>query len=640
MGRDAGWLVAIGFCGAVVRLAFAWQYTRQPLGQYPWVDESSYWTWAQAILRGGWWPVRPFYQDPLYPYWLACLIAVVGPDVASLRVVSAGMGAITPLVVTWAGRIGLGRREGLLAGWMTALYAPLIFADGSLEKEGVATFWTALALGLTAHLSHCGGLGLAGTAGASWGVVGLLRSNAILIAPLAAAWLALGGSRPPGGGRKRGVWLALTFLAGVFLILTPVAAINTAVSNPRELLGTTWQLGPNFYIGNGPEATGTYTAPPFVRGHPAYEAADYAVEAMHRAGRPLSPGQVSRYWLKQGLSHWVKAPLASVRLLFRKLALVIHRSEIPDSQDIEFVRIVAAPALGWGIVDFGIVFPLAVVGLARRPRTPFWWFLGLATGLGLAATAAFFVVGRYRVPWGPGLVLLAAAGVVDLIDRVRLGDGRGLAWRLGVLGLPAAVLSWRPQADPVPTRWGNQLIAMAVADLRAGQLNPAIDALDLARASGPATAESVRQHVEMGPFHDLLREAIDRQLGRVARSNAAPGTDAAIHQGRWLRQLRERSSRARSLLEASLRARPDDVPALREWGAFLLSWPEQPGDRTRALHALERASRGPGGDYWATLFLALATSHPELLERPAAVDVAAPSRFMALVRAMIASRPR
>src|SRR6516162_7820829 len=108
VGRDAGWLVAIGLSGAAVRLAFAWQYTRQPLGQYPWVDESSYWTWAQAILRGGWWPVRPFYQDPLYPYWLACLIAVVGSDVAHLRVVSAGMGALTPLVVTWAGRIGLG----------------------------------------------------------------------------------------------------------------------------------------------------------------------------------------------------------------------------------------------------------------------------------------------------------------------------------------------------------------------------------------------------------------------------------------------------------------------------------------------------------------------------------------------------
>src|SRR5262249_9895081 len=162
--------------------------------------------------------------------------------------------------------------------------------------------------------------------------------------------------------------------------------------------------------------------------------------------------------------------------------LLTHRFEIPDNQDLEFVRIIAAPALGWGIVGFGIVFPLAAVGLARGHGTRFMMFLGLATGLGLAATALFFVVGRYRVPWVPGLVLLAAAGIVDLADRVRHADWRGLAWRVGVLGLPAVLLSWRPQADPMPGRWGNHLIALVLAELRTGRLDPAIDALDLARA--------------------------------------------------------------------------------------------------------------------------------------------------------------
>ena len=193
--RDAGWLVAIGLTGAAVRLVYAWQYTDQPLGQYPWVDESSYWSWAQAILRGGWWPVRPFYQDPLYPYWLACLMAVVGTDVAGLRMASAGLGALTPLVVFWAGRTGLGRSEGLLAGWATAVYGPLIFADGCLEKEALAAFCTALALGLCACVSHSGRLALAGAAGAAWGVVGLLRSNALLIGT------AGGGLAAPGNER-------------------------------------------------------------------------------------------------------------------------------------------------------------------------------------------------------------------------------------------------------------------------------------------------------------------------------------------------------------------------------------------------------------------------------------------------------
>jgi hypothetical protein len=610
--------------------------------------------------------VRPFYQDPLYPYALACLMGVVGSDVAGLRVASAALGTITPLVVTWAGRIGLGRVEGLLAGWATALYAPLIFADGSLEKEGLATFCTALALGLTAHLARAGRLGLASIAGASWGVVGLLRSNALVVAPLAAIWLALGGSAQPRPDRQRGLRrrsrdlavplvgrgfpdpalpprrsqqgfrLALAYLAGFLLALTPVMAINWIVSKPREFLGTTWQLGPNFYIGNGPEATGTYMAPPFVRPHPVYEAADYAAEAMRRCGGPLTPGQVSRFWLKEGLRQWAGAPLDSVRLLLRKLGLVTHRFEIPDNQDIEFVRIVAAPALGWGIVDFGTLFPLAALGLARTPRTRYWWFLSLATGLGLAATALFFVVGRYRVPWVPGLALLAAAGVVDLYHRVRHRDWRGLAWRLGLVGLPAVILSWRPQADPAPARWGNQLIALALAELRAGQVDPAIDTLDLARASSAQAADRVRQLSGHPPFHHLLSEAIHQELGKGQTQAAA--SPAPIRQARLLRQLPERSAQARTLLEASLRVQPDDAAANRELGALLLAWPEGRLDRGRAVTTLERAFQNPAADLRATLLLALATSQPRWLDQAPVKAGENSSTLTTLVRAMLASR--
>jgi hypothetical protein len=668
--QDALWLAAIGVSGAAARLAFAWQYTREPLGQFPWVDEASYWTWAQAILRGGWWPIRPFYQDPLYPYWLACLMGVVGSEVVRLRIASAALGAITPLVVAWAGRIGVGRAEGLVAGWSTAFYGPLIFADGSLEKEGLAAFCTALAFGVTAHLARLGRPPVSAAAGAWWGAVGLLRSNAFVVAPIAAVWVALGGGRTSAiqgslaGGTgfqpvlgcamgkmlvplrtargtrdpalARGWQLAVGFLAGFLVVVAPVVVINTLVSNPRELLGTTWQLGPNFYIGNGPGATGTYMAPPFVRAHPSYEAADYAVEAMRRAGRPLTPGQVSRFWLTEGLRQWGVAPLQSIRLLVRKLGLLIHRLEIPDNQDIEFVRIVAAPALGLGFVDFGILFPLATVGLLRVPRTRFWWFLSLATGLGLVATAVFFVVGRYRVPWVPGLALLAAAGLVDLIKCFRLGDWRGLAWRAGLVGLPAALLSWRPLADPAPARWGNQLVALALADLRAGQLDPAIDALDLARASSSHAADRVRELSVDGPFHDLLFAEVQRAFGRSEVS--ADGTSASIRQARLLRQLPERSAQARSLLEARLQANSADAAANRELGALLLSWPRAASDRTLALQALQRGSDGARGDLRATLLFALATSRPQLLNRAAPEVGSSEKMLMTLVRAVLASR--
>jgi hypothetical protein len=634
--QDAAWLLAIGLTGAVLRLAFAWQYTREPLGQYAWVDESSYWTWAQTIAQGGWWPVRPFYQDPLYPYWLACVMGVAGSDVARLRLASAGLGAFTPVVVACVGRIGLGRIEGLLAGWTTAFFAPLIFADGSLEKEGLATFWTALALGLTGHLSHSGRMRSAATAGAAWGVIGLMRSNALLIGPLAAIWLMSAKFGPKDWSVKQRMVRALACVLGYLMILAPVAAINTAVSRPRELLGTTWQLGPNFYIGNGPEATGTYVALPFVRAHPAYEAADFAMEAIRRVGHHLTPKEVSRYWLDQGLAQWAREPLKSIRLFYRKLALLVHRSEIPDNQDIEFVQIVAAPALRWGVVGFGSVFPLAALGLARAPRTAFWWFLCSATGLGLASTALFFVVGRYRVPWVPGLVLLASAGLVDVGRRARTGDWRGVAWRLGALGLPAAFLCWRALPDPVPSRWGNQLIALSLANLRADQLDPAIDALDLARASSPAMAEKARQLASEGPFHDLLAASVDRALAQGA--SVAAGSQETTGRGRLLRQLPARRAEARSILRSIVDAYPSDTVANREWGAMLLTWPRSPDDRTRAVEALGRASDAPIADDRAVLLWSLATGNPALLDRGLVAAGPQRRRFINLVRAMLDSR--
>ncbi len=97
LGRpDLGRAAAIGLLGLLLRLAYVLDFARHPIGRMPWVDEGAYWTRAQEILAGAWLPARPFYQDPLYPYLLAALIRVVGPDVGRLRVALACLGALTP----------------------------------------------------------------------------------------------------------------------------------------------------------------------------------------------------------------------------------------------------------------------------------------------------------------------------------------------------------------------------------------------------------------------------------------------------------------------------------------------------------------------------------------------------------------
>ncbi len=168
--------------------------------------------------------------------------------------------------------------------------------------------------------------------------------------------------------RGRRLANGLAFSGGFALAILPSTVTNALVGRSHELILTTYQAGANFYIGNGPGATGTYQAPDFVEANPAREGDDFEAEAWRRSGRPLSPAQVSRFWLGEGLAHWREAPGDSLRLLLTKLGLLMHDFEVPDNQDIEFVRLVASPRLAWAFLSFGWLAPCAVLGLARRDR--------------------------------------------------------------------------------------------------------------------------------------------------------------------------------------------------------------------------------------------------------------------------------
>ncbi|AGA30670.1 ArnT family glycosyltransferase [Singulisphaera acidiphila] len=634
---EIGWPLAIVLLSLVLRVTAVRDFVGHPLGRLPWVDEGAYWTRAQAILNGAWFPDRPFYQDPLYPYLLSGLMRVVGTEVSSLRVALACLGAITPLAVYGAGRLGFGPVEGRVAGLLCATCGPLIFTDGLLEKESLAALGAATALGLTAWAAKPGGrAGRATGPGLAWGIVSLLRANALVLAPLGAIWWVLAFPNNVTAGRRRA--RALFYLLGFALAIAPVTMVNAVVSRPTELILTTWQGGANFYIGNGPEATGTYVAPPFVEANPAHEADDFAEEATRRSGRRLSHSGVSRFWLAQGLKRWRDAPAASLRLLANKIGLLAHDFEIPDNQDLEFVRLVAAPRLSWGVISFGTLLSLAALslGLGQEGRTPFWSFLILSTWAGLGTTALFFIVGRYRIPWLPGLALLAAAGTVDMGRRLARRQWRGIGWRVCLLVLPIAALAWRPMVDPTPDRWGHAEIELALAYLAEGRLEPAIDALDDVRAIGEGPSGRVATLLAEGPVHDRIAALVLNRLNMARYAEEIP----QIVRARWLRQLPETRAESRRRLEALLLSHPNDPTVRREWGAWWLGETNDPDARRHAKDALAQAIQAPGSDASAAILLALLTSDRLplaglTLNRPAPLN-----DRVRLALAIVASRSR
>jgi hypothetical protein len=627
---DTVWVLAIALLGLGLRLVYVLEYIGHPVGQLPWVDEGAYWSRAQEILGGRWLPGRPFYQDPLFPYALALLMKFAGQTVATLRVVLACLGALTPVVIFLAGRRGLGRSEGVVAGLIAASYRPLIFTDGLLEKEGQAALVASLALMASARASADSTRAKAswmGISGWTWGLLALLRANALLVGPLGASWaVAI--------GRGRRLALGLAFSGGFALAILPSTIVNAMVGRSPELILTTYQSGANFYIGNGPGATGTYWAPEFVEANPAREADDFEAEAWRRSGQPLSPARVSTFWLLEGLRQWRQAPAESIRLLFKKLGLLFHDYEVPDNQDLKFVGIIA-PRLSWGILSFGWLAPSAALGLARRDRSSFWWLLATSTLIGLSSTAAFFVVARYRIPWTPGLALLAGAGLVDLARRVKSHEWASIAWRLALIALPVAAMAWRPIPDPVPDRWGHIEIMLAVAELGEAHLEAAIDAFDDARAVAPGAAIRVGEITAAGPVHDRLASLIQ------ARADAGGGKANVpqLQLARWLRQLPEGRLESRTLLDRALAEDSESREALRESGAWFLGDLEDPEARLRASRELSLACREPGVDPSATILLSLLSGNIRYLSD---ADESRKSPFflrLRLIRAILRDNP-
>jgi tetratricopeptide (TPR) repeat protein len=471
-------VAALGLLALGLRLTYVWQVAGTPLVAPEELDPGFYYGWAKQIASGAWLGTQPFVQSPLYAYFLALVIKLVGPDVGRILAVQAVIGCGTVLLTYVAGRRLFGHLHGLLAGLLIALYGPFIFFEGMVMKTFLSPFLTVLLLILLdrareaseAALPAPGGAGGPGPgratrlfllAGIVYGLTTLDRDNFILLAPalaLLAFWLR-GGLRRPGdaAGRRTafaaGLRAAGAFTLGTVLMVAPVTLRNWVVS--KELVLLTTGGGEVFFIGNNEEANGLYVPPPFVRPDPKYEHADFIARASEISGRTLSPMESSWFWFRQGMQFVTGEPLLWGRLLVRKMVHFWNFYELPDNLDYSILQIFspllgllngAFPPPGWPAFSlptgrgwlpvrlhlystFGTVAPLGLLGIVLTRRS--WRRLVPAYVLlfGYMATVLlFFNFARFRVPVVPILALFAAESLCAIGRVLRRAWGLAVAF--------------------------------------------------------------------------------------------------------------------------------------------------------------------------------------------------------------------
>jgi tetratricopeptide (TPR) repeat protein len=391
----------------VVRLVHVWQMRDTVFFTVLMGDSRGYDTWARQIAAGDWIGREVFYQAPFYPYFLAALYTLFGNDLLIVRVVQAILGAAACVALAMAASHWHSARVGLAAGLMLALYPPAIFFDGLIQKSVLDVFLIATMLAMLALIAAAGRGRRATVLWIALGMItaGLIltRENAVLLAAVVGLW-----------GLSRSARHAAVFALGLTVVLAPVVLRNYVVGGDFYL--TTSQLGSNLYIGNGPRADGSYVALREGRGSPEFERIDATALATAATGRSLTPREVSSYWTMETVKYVREQPLEWLALLARKTRLLVNSTEIIDTESQESHAEYSLPLGALGRVwHFGVVFPLAVVGMIGcwRERGRLAPLYALAAVYAISVVA-FYVVARYRLPLVPLLLPFAAAGLLSL----------------------------------------------------------------------------------------------------------------------------------------------------------------------------------------------------------------------------------
>jgi tetratricopeptide (TPR) repeat protein len=594
------WVAGVVLLGLVLRLIYVAQVGGTPLVIPDELDPGFYFEWAQRIVAGDWFGSEPFVQSPLYAYFLAFLIAILGDGVIPILVLQSLIGAGTVALTYAAGRRFFDHRRGLIAALLIALYGPFIFYEGMVMKAFLSPFLT-LALMVTINRARQAAQSPSSRraalafvlAGATFGLLTLTRDNFILMAPFLLVLAAgLGG-----GWNGRGMRSMGAFAVGAALLIAPVTLRNGIVAGEFVLLTTGG--GEVFYIGNNANANGLYVPPPFVRPDPRYEHADFVQRASEITGRPLTAMQSSWFWFGEGLKYIVSRPLDWLGLLWQKMMHFWNVHELPDNLDytvmqwfsplLDHLNFVVPPhgvatlsvpgPGGWVqtrlhlLSTFGTIAPLGLVGLfltRRRWRHLLPLYVVLFVYVG--TVMLFFNFSRFRVPIVPLLALFAADTLLALGRHLnkewdlavafagRSGDmvQRFLALRPGRSSIIAALLLIIVTLgiNTVLPRGVVPAIEQAVI---AGNAYYAQGNLERARQSyftglvllgegapGPVGDELLRRHFGPGVTQDALRKELE--IEAVARGDQFKAIHMGVHHGLGLALLmqgREQIARGR-----------------------------------------------------------------------------------------------
>ena len=345
----------------ILKLAVVLQLSDHPLLQADAGLDTTVYVELASQVRNGNLTLGPglYYVSPLYIYFVAAVLTIAD-SLTTVRVVQAMLGTMAVALIFIAAREWFGRQAAWCAAALAAATGLFTFYEALLLQAALDPVLTAASLAaLAMALNGRRHLWFA-TTGLLFGVHTLNRPNVVLpMVVIAGALLLLRRWRHAG-----------LLIAGALVALTPALLRNGLVAN-------TWtpfagHAGLNFFIGNNPQADGTYSLVEGVTPNIAGQREDARRAAEEALGRPLDDAAVSAYFYSRGWSWIREAPSRAFALFARKLHYTLSASHLWLNYSYPFFAydvptllavLVAGP---WLLIPFGLAGLIASAPSNRR----------------------------------------------------------------------------------------------------------------------------------------------------------------------------------------------------------------------------------------------------------------------------------
>lgn len=431
------WALAVFAFALVVRLVYMAQVRHCPLFMWPTIDAATYYGLAKEFYRNNWlFPQgEAYWQPPFYSAVIGLLMNVVGKELLAVKTAQFTIGSANCALIYILGRRIFSRKVGVIAGFAAALYGPMIYFDGELLTPTVQTCLNLCCVLLLLNAVEKRSIKLAAASGFLLGLSIITRPDVAGFLIVAVVWICF-------VLRREITRLRLVAFCGLFIVcavapIVPVLLRNLYVGENRAVISVNG--GINFYIGNNAREWQTQNTRPGTGW-------DVLVTKPKRLGGARTSSEMDAWFYHEAFA-WIKShPGAYLWLQVKKMGEYITAVEWRRNHDLYWYRNYSPLysalifRVGGFAFPFGLLFPLAVVGLLRAKRRPETWLLYGYLAAQMLATVAFFVCARYRMVNIPILLLFGAFGATEIYRIAKQRAWKSAALPLSI-GLAALIFS-------------------------------------------------------------------------------------------------------------------------------------------------------------------------------------------------------